>query len=138
MIHSNIRNFDCENLLQNLRTYRSNSTVILGSPYFLNKIALHCNQTKQSLPANYAVMGGAPTYHRILRNVKRLVSDDCCFTVYGCTEIEPISFVSARERLTVEDASSDGHCVGRPAFKGSVKVIRILNGKSLTNHLFMT
>ena len=129
MIHSNIRNFDCDKLLQHLRTYKSNSTVILGSPYFLNKIAVYCSQTKQPLPADYAVMGGAPTYRRIMRSFKGLVPDDCCFTVYGCTEIEPISFVSAKERLAVEDANSDGHCVGRPAFNDSVKVIRILTGK---------
>jgi len=129
MIHSNIRSFDCDKLLEDLCTYKSNSTVILGSPYFLNKIAIHCNQTKQPLLADYVVIGGAPTYRKVMRNFKGLVPSDCCFTVYGCTEIEPISYVSAKERLAVEDTGSNGHCVGRPAFKDSVKVIRILTGK---------
>ena len=131
MIHSNIRKFDCDKLLQNLRTHKSKHNVILGSPYFLNEIAVHCNQMKQLLPADYVVMGGAPTYHRFLRSFRGLIPDECCITVYGCTEIEPISFVSTKERLEVEDASSDGHCVGKPAFKDSVKVIRILTGKRL-------
>ena len=129
MIHSNIHHFDCDKLLQLLTNYKLEASILLGSPYFLNKIALHCSQNKVTFSADYAVIGGAPVYRRILRNFKGLCPDDQCFTVYGCTEIEPISYIHSKERCKVEDDSSDGHCVGRPAFEGSVKIIRILTGE---------
>ena len=130
IIHSNIRHFDCDQLLQQLVDYKLEASILFGSPYFLTKIALHCSQNKIPLPADYAVMGGAPVYRKLLRNFKGLCPDDCCFTVYGCTEIEPISYVDSKERCRVEDDGTDGHCVGRPAFEGSVKIIKILTGES--------
>lgn len=102
---------------------------MVGSPYFLNKIAVHCSENKVSFPADYAVLGGAPVYRKTVQNFKGLCADERCFTVYGCTEIEPISYIHSKERGEVEDASTDGHCVGRPAFEGSVKIIKILTGK---------
>jgi len=108
--------------------YKLEANILFGSPYFLNKIALHCSQNKLSFPADYAVMGGAPVYRKTIRNFKGLCSDEHCFTVYGCTEIEPISYIHSKERCKVESERTDGHCVGRPAFEGSVKIIRILSG----------
>ena len=129
MIHSNIHQFDCDKLLQLLVYHRVEASVLFGSPYFLNKIALHCSQNRLTFPADYAVVGGAPVYRKILRNFKGLCPDEHCFTVYGCTEIEPISYIHSKERYKVEDDGSKGHCVGRPAFEGSVKIIRILTGE---------
>ena len=129
IIHSNIRHFDCNKLLQLLVDFKLETNVLFGSPYFLNKIAHHCSQNGLALPADYAVMGGAPVYRKMLRSFRGLCPDERCYTVYGCTEIEPISYVHSGERCEVEDESSDGHCVGRPAFEGSVKIIRILTGK---------
>ena len=45
--------------------------------------------------------------------------------LYGSTEAEPISTVSAEEKMELEGTQCVGHCVGRPVFKGSVKVIKI-------------
>ena len=129
MICSNIRRFDCDKLLKLLTDHKLEGTILLGSPYFLNKIALHCSENKVKFTADYAVVGGAPVYRKILKNFKGLCPDDRCFTVYGCTEIEPISYIQSKERCKVEDDKSDGHCVGKPAFEGSVKIIRILTGE---------
>ena len=129
MVHSNIRQFDCNKFLQLLTDYKLETTILIGSPYFLNKIAVHCSENKVTFTADYAVVGGAPVYRKILRNFKGLCPDDRCFTVYGCTEIEPISYINSKERCAIEDNKSDGHCVGKPAFEGSVKIIRILTGE---------
>lgn len=129
MIHSNIRHFDCNKLLRLLVDFKQETNVLFGSPYFLDKIAQHCSQNGLTLPVDYAVMGGAPVYRKMLRSFKGLCPDEQCFTVYGCTEIEPISYVHSVERCKVEDESTKGHCVGRPAFEGSVKIIRILTGE---------
>lgn len=128
IIHSNIRHFDCDKLLQLLVDYKHEASILFGSPYFLNKIAVYCSQNKVPFPAEYVGVGGAPVYRKIIKNFKGLCPDEHCITIYGCTEIEPISSIHSKERLKVEDEKTNGHCVGRPVLKGSVKIIRILTG----------
>ncbi len=51
--------------------------------------------------------------------------------MYGSTEAEPVSMISGHEKVPLETEEAVGHCVGQPVFKGSVKVIKILDGKKL-------
>ena len=48
--------------------------------------------------------------------------------LYGCTEVEPISFIFAAEKMVLEASCLRGHCVGRPVFDGTARVIRIIGG----------
>lgn len=47
---------------------------------------------------------------------------------YGSTEVEPVSFITAKEKMTLEESKPDGLCVGRPLFDYSVKIIKIQDG----------
>ena len=49
--------------------------------------------------------------------------------LYGSTEVEPISFIRATEKLQLEETKPDGMCVGEPVVDNSVKVISLLDGK---------
>lgn len=63
-----------------------------------------------------------------LRTIMSVTPEKRCAVLYGSTEAEPISVIYATEKLELEASQPDGLCVGKPVFKGSVKIIRILKG----------
>ncbi len=73
-------------------------------------------------------MGGAPVFRGCLRTVSSTTPDKKTVVLYGSTEAEPISMIFAKEKMEAEASLPDGLCVGKPVFKGSVKVIQILSG----------
>ena len=73
-------------------------------------------------------MGGAPVYRGMLRAIASATPEKKVMIVYGATEVEPVSTVYAEERLGLEAGRPDGHCVGRPMFDGSTRIIKILTG----------
>ena len=72
------------------------------------------------------------TYKTITKNEIDLEESEVSYItnlLYGSTEAEPINTISAKEKMELEGIQCVGHCVGRPVFKGSVKVIKILDGE---------
>lgn len=106
-----------------------NVTAISGSPAFVEKIALYAHKHNIILPVQYTALGGAPVYRGILRTVSSVTPEKRTWIMYGSTEAEPISMIYAGEVFDLEASRPDGLCVGQPVFKGSVKVIRILESK---------
>ena len=56
------------------------------------------------------------------------VPDKKVTVIYGSTEAEPISTISAKRKMKLEENKPDGLCVGLPAVENSVKIISILDG----------
>ena len=108
---------------------RHDVTGVMGSPAFLQKLALQAERTKTMLPVLYSGVGGAPVYKKLLRTVCGVTPGKKTFVVYGSTEAEPISAIFAHEKMALESGDHEGHCVGKPVFSGSVKVIQVLDGK---------
>ena len=107
----------------------------MGSPAFVEKIASYAVKNNIMLPVKYTGLGGAPVFRGTLRTILSVTPDKNTAVVYGSTEAEPISSIFAREKVELEASQPDGLCVGRPTFKGSVKVIKILKG---TWYVFMS
>ena len=105
-----------------------NATAILGSPAFVEKVAIYAAKQNIMLPVKYTGVGGAPIYRGMLRTILSVTPDKKCCIVYGSTEAEPISAILAEEKVKLESSKPDGLCVGRPSFKGSVKIIKLLKG----------
>jgi len=108
---------------------RHDVTGVVGSPAFLLKLALQAERGKTMLPVIYSGMGGAPVYKKLFRTVCGVTPGKKAFVVYGSTEAEPISAIFAQEKMALESGDREGHCVGKPVFSDSVKVIQVLDGK---------
>ena len=104
------------------------ATVLGGSPAFAHKLATYVIKENTTLPIKLALVGGAPVYRGMFRILTSVTPDKKAFVLYGSTEAEPISAISAEEKLRVEAEKPDGMCVGRPAFDRSAKIIQILKG----------
>lgn len=107
-----------------------NATGVMGSPAFVEKLAAYAAKNSIMLPVKYTGVGGAPVFRGAFRTITSVTPDKKTILIYGSTEAEPISSIMAAEKLELEAGQPEGHCVGRPAFKDSVKIIRILNGTS--------
>ena len=113
-------------VFETLKKY--NVTTVTGSPAFVEKLALHALKHNTTLPVRYTAVGGAPVFRGALRTISSATPDRNTVVVYGSTEVEPISCIYAAEKMDLEASLPDGHCVGKPVFKGSAKVIKILSG----------
>ena len=100
-------------------------TSILGSPAYVEKLAAYASKQKMNLPVIYTGVGGAPVFRGTLRTISSVTADRKTAVIYGSTEAEPICHIFAAEKLQLEEGQPEGHCVGRPVFKGSVKIIEI-------------
>ena len=98
----------------------------------MEKVASYALKHNITLPTKYTGMGGAPVFRGALRTISSVTPDKKTAVVYGSTEAEPISAIYAQEKMKLEASQPDGLCVGRPVFKGSVKVIKILKGTTCT------
>ena len=67
-----------------------------------------------------------------LRSIASTVKDKKVVVIYGATEAEPISIITAKEKMELEESKPDGLCVGKPAIEGSVKIIRVSDGTLYT------
>lgn len=82
----------------------------------------------------YTAVGGAPIYKGLFRKIASVTPERKSIVMYGSTEAEPISLILGREKVALETEDAVGHCVGQPVFKGSVKVIKILDSKESYVH----
>ena len=103
-------------------------TALTGSPAFVEKVASYAHKNGLTLPLKYTAMGGAPVFRGSLRTIAGVTPEKRTAVVYGSTEAEPISMILAAEKMELEASQPDGLCVGEPVFKGTVKVIHILEG----------
>ena len=114
-------------VIKTLKKYNCN--VIMGSPAFTEKLALYVQRNNLTLPVEYVVAGGAPVYKSTLRTLAGVTSNQSTYVLYGSTEAEPISTITAEEKMKLEVGGHVGHCVGKPIFEGTVKIIKIVEGK---------
>ena len=99
-----------------------------GSPAFVHKIASYAVKQNTVLPVKVTQIGGAPIYRGVLRTIASVTPNRKAYVVYGSTEVEPVSAISAVEKMSAESDKPDGLCVGRPVFENSARVIGILSG----------
>ncbi|XP_064406005.1 olefin beta-lactone synthetase-like [Halichondria panicea] len=126
LIYPNILKFSPSDVLKQAKKF--NATAITGSPAFVEKIANYAIKQNISLPVQYTAVGGAPIYKGVFRKIASVTPGRKAAVIYGSTEAEPVSVVFAQEKMALEGEDSVGHCVGQPVFKGSVKIIKILDG----------
>lgn len=127
MLFPSIDSANPSEVMAALRQY--NCTALTGSPAFAEKIALHAQKNKTTLPVKYVGVGGAPVFRGTLRTLCSVTPDKKVAVIYGSTEAEPISMIFAAEKMKLELSNPDGLCVGKPVFEGSVKVIQAVEGE---------
>lgn len=123
-IFSSIKDCAPAKLLQTLKTHKA--TAITGSPAFVDKMVAQAEKAKTLLPVLYTCAGGAPIYRSKVRATSAVTPGKKFCVLYGCTEAEPISFIFAEEKMALEASRPRGHCVGKPVFDGTARVIKIL------------
>ena len=111
-----------------------NATGFLGSPAFAEKLAVHAQKNKTTIPLQYIAMGGAPVYKKTLRTVSSVTPNKKTVVVYGSTEAEPICAIYSEEKMELERGDQEGLCVGKPVFSDTVKVIQVLDGTRQTSY----
>ena len=104
-------------------------TSVTGSPAFIHKLASHTAKLGVSLPVKSIIVGGAPVFRGMFRTIASATPEKKAIVLYGSTEVEPVSAIFAEEKLRLEAEKPDGHCVGRPVFEDSARIIEILSGR---------
>ena len=126
MLYPSIDSANPSEVIKTLKKY--DCTALSGSPAFIEKAAVQAQKTNTTLPVRYTAVGGAPVFRGTLRTISGVTPNRRTVVLYGSTEAEPISMIFAEEKMKLESSHPDGLCVGRPVFKGSVKVMRVLEG----------
>jgi acyl-CoA synthetase (AMP-forming)/AMP-acid ligase II len=96
-----------------------------SSPYFVHRLAEHVLQTKQTLPLRKIFTGGAPVFPREAALLAEAFTDANIQIVYGSTEAEPISTISAHELKHQAGQALQGLDVGMPYRKTEVIILPI-------------
>jgi len=101
-------------------------TRISTSPYVLNTLAEYCLPTKTHFPLlKKSFTGGAPVYPSDASRICLAFPNTEITILYGSTEVEPISVISAKELSCQSNAGlKDGLLVGCPVNDLDVKIIR--------------
>ena len=126
LLYDNISKANPSEMIKAFKKY--SCTALMGSPAFVEKVAVYALKNNTILPLKYTGVGGAPVYRRTLRTISSVTPDRKTLVIYGSTEAEPISMIFAEEKMELESFQPDGLCVGKPVFKGSVKVVHIHKG----------
>jgi acyl-CoA synthetase (AMP-forming)/AMP-acid ligase II len=125
LVFPNLNKIQPAKILDDIKKY--GVTFIGGSPAFTYKLACHAAKLGISLPVKATSVGGAPVYRGMLRTIASVTPEKKAMLLYGSTEVEPVSVIFADEKLQLEAGKPDGHCVGRPVFEDSARVISILS-----------
>ena len=56
------------------------------------------------------------------------VKDKKLAIIYRSTKAEPISIISAKEKMVLDESRPDGLCVGKPVMEETVKIISASDG----------
>ncbi len=98
---------------------------ITASPYFVNSLAGFAVKTGEKLPSlKRIVTGGAPVFPDEAQRYLQAFPDTAVEVVYGSTEVEPISSVTA-ETLIAAGAPTKGLLVGNRYRHADVSIIPI-------------
>ncbi len=98
---------------------------ITSSPFFAKKIAEHCLQNNIELPfLRNLFTGGAPVFPEEASTYLAAFPSTDIQIVYGSTEAEPISSISA-QKLLAEKTLNKGLNVGSVYYKTELKIIPI-------------
>lgn len=114
-----------EKVLEQLQQYQVNR--ITASPFFIRKLAEHINKTNTDVSQIEKVFtGGAPVFPQEAIIYNAAFPTTSIEIVYGSTEAEPISSISAKALINEkENVVKNGLKVGTIYHKAEVKVIRI-------------
>ena len=104
-------------------------TTSAGSPAFFGSIAHYCLAQDIKLESVRAIFtGGAPVRPELIEALRKILPNGTAYVVYGSTEAEPISMISAQDILN-ETAQltkqGKGNCVGQPVEEIDVRIIKI-------------
>ena len=114
-------------ILQQFRDW--NVTTSIGSPAFFEPIARFCLERKIKLEKVRAIFtGGGPVKPELIEMLTKILPNGTANIVYGSTEAEPISLISAKEILTDSEhltKTGQGNCVGSPIEDIEVRIIKI-------------
>ncbi len=102
-------------------------TRMVGSPYFVKKLALHVIEHQLNLPSLTKIFtGGAPVFPSEAKLYLKAFPEAKIEIVYGSTEAEPISAILAKDLVKMDETvSGQGLKVGFPYRKAKVKTIKI-------------
>jgi len=101
--------------------------LMIGSPFFIEKIAEHKGETELSLWK--IITGGAPVFPDMADRISQAFTETELEVVFGSTEAEPISTIDAEELLEeAEMLNSLGLAVGEVHVATQCKIIRIEDG----------
>lgn len=114
-----------EKVVEQIRRFGVNR--MTSSPYFVHRLAQHLLQTKQTLPLRKIFTGGAPVFPREAATLAQAFPDSDIQIVYGSTEAEPISTISAHELKLQAGQALQGLDVGIPYRKTEVLILPIVD-----------
>lgn len=98
------------------------------SPPLVDRLSDYIRSSELELPRlRRIVTGGAPVSDRQLREWKTSFPGTEIVIAYGSTEAEPVSHLSADERLTISSVGK-GYCMGKPIHAVAAKIVKITDG----------
>jgi olefin beta-lactone synthetase len=111
-------------LVQNIIDQKG--TFIAGSPAIWERVADYCLKNDIQLPSvKYVVMFGAPVKNQLHRKFQKILPNGDTYTPYGATECLPVSNASGKNLLANINKTTIGTCIGLPAPKTEILVIKI-------------
>ncbi len=123
-----------EKVLRQLAKHKVNRMV--SSPFFVKRLSQHIieNKGSVSLSLKKIFTGGAPVFPSEALLYTRAFPNTLIEIVYGSTEAEPISAISAQQLILSESSElTTGLNVGKPYRKAEVKIIGIQEGSIQCN-----
>jgi acyl-coenzyme A synthetase/AMP-(fatty) acid ligase len=112
--------FNAKKYIRSLHKYQV--THIFDIPKNLRKLKEYCDYKNLQLPSHVAtiITGSTPIYKSFLEDLQKLTKDKVTiWSVYGMTEILPISAITAEEKLAY---SGEGDILGKPFDTVSVSI----------------
>jgi acyl-CoA synthetase (AMP-forming)/AMP-acid ligase II len=104
-------------------------TTSTASPVFFDRLAAICARSSENRPALRRILtGGAPVTNSQLKIWRNVWPDTEIVVVYGSTEAEPVSHITAQERLSIHSdtrRTTPGYCVGHAVSAVQTRLIRI-------------
>lgn len=98
-----------------------------ASPYFVDQLAKYCLDKNLDLSLDKLFTGGAPVFPSMAKIYQKAFPSTEINIVYGSTEAEPISSISAIQLLEETSFEEKGLAVGQPYKGTAVKIIQIKN-----------
>ncbi|MEI6409441.1 MAG: AMP-binding protein [Bacteroidota bacterium] len=109
---------------------------LIASPYFVRKISESAAEKPEASTLEHIFTGGAPVFPTEAALYRRAFPQSAITIVYGSTESEPISSISADQLLQHNlNGTSGGLCVGAPDAHLQLRILEIQNVEIQENAL---